>query len=335
MEDDTLGEMQMISVEGRDVSVATLLERWLRAPRPGPAGLDRGTVDRLRAIFVRGGVEALRYATRSTGWVQLGLRPGEAALRGQMYASVAAVARSLLQAGRVRNVFFMHKEPGLRLRFELGGDDRAAVTEAVRAGLEPAVREGAIASISPGIYEPETRLFGGPRSMEHVHRLFTPDALMWLEFHALAHADPLLSGSAWALSFVVLQALLASLRIVEWEDIDVWDRVRSRTGRRLPPGAAELAAFDGLSEELRAAWVDHARPYAELPAPLAALGRTAARAIGDEAVLWRERYFASEGACLGARAGAALFVIFHWNRAGLSPMRQALLAESLATRTTV
>lgn len=335
MEDDSNGTTRTISVDGREVSVATLLERWLRAPRPAPAGQEPAAIDRLRAIFVRGGLEALAHATRCAGWVQLGLRPGDEALRGRMYASVAAVARSLLHDGRVRNVFFMHKEPGLRLRFELGRDDRAAVTEAVRAALEPAVREGSISAISPGIYEPEARLFGGPRSMEHVHRLFTPDSLMWLEFHSLAHAEPSLSGSAWALSFVVLQALLASLRIVDWEDIDVWDRVRTRTGRRLPPGAAGLAAFDGLADELRAAWVDHARPYAELPAPLVELGRAAARAIGDEAVLWRERYFASEGACLGARAGAALFVIFHWNRAGLSPMRQALLAESLAGRTTV
>ena len=335
MDDDALDSAQTLSIRGRDVPVAALLEHWLRAPSSAPAGLDPRAIGRLRATFVRGGLEALRHATRSTGWVQVGLRPGDEALRGRMYTSVAALARSLLQAGSVRNVFFMHKDPGLRLRFELGRDDRAAVTEAVRAGLANAAREGAIAAISPGVYEPETRLFGGPRSMEHVHRLFTPDALMWLDFHALAHAEPPLSGSAWALSFVVLQALLASLRIVDWEDIDVWDRVRSRTGRRLPPEAAGLAAFDGLSEDLRAAWVDHARPYAELPASLVTLGRAAARAIGDEAVLWRERYFASEGACLGARAGAALFVIFHWNRAGLSPMRQALLAESLASRTTV
>jgi hypothetical protein len=40
---------------------------------------------------------------------------------------------------------------------------------------------------------------------------------------------------------MVLQALLAALRIMDREDIDVWDRGRSRAGRRLPPEAAGLA----------------------------------------------------------------------------------------------
>jgi len=312
--------------------LAALVEPWLRDPPADPPGLDSAQAQRLRRIFVEGGLEALAHATSTEGWVQLGLRPGEEALRGRMYGSVLELARALLQDGSIRGFFFMHKEPGLRLRFELRDAERAALTERLRAGLAAEVAAGSIAALQPGVYEPETALFGGPRSMPHVHRSFTADALMWLQLHAWAHADPRLGGSAWALSFVVLHALFRGLRIVDWEDVDVWDRVRHRLGRRLPPEAASLATLEELCAEIRAAWLDPGRLDAALPEPLVELGRTTARAIEDEAAAWRERYFASDAARIGTRAGAALFVIFHWNRAGLSPTRQALIVESLYRR---
>lgn len=324
-----------IGSSARDRVIGSLLEQWLRAPEPGPPELDPEALKRLRRIFVHAGIDALRHATSSRGWVQFGVRPGREALRSRMYASLSALARTLLQEGRIRSFFFMHKEPGLRVRFELGQSDRAALTESIRAALEVEVVDGSIAALYPGVYEPETGLFGGPRSMTHVHRLFTPDALMWLDFHARAHADPDLAGSAWALSFVVLRALFGGLRIVDWEDIDVWDRIRARTGRRLAPEAAGLATLEDLCAEIRATWLDPARLFAMLPEPLAVLGRTAALTIESEAARWREQYFTSEDARLGTRAAAALFVIFHWNRAALSPTRQALLAESLCGRPTV
>ena len=46
MDDDSNGTTRTISVDGREVSVATLLERWLRAPRPGPAGQDPAALAR-------------------------------------------------------------------------------------------------------------------------------------------------------------------------------------------------------------------------------------------------------------------------------------------------
>ncbi len=42
--------------------------------------------------------------------------------------------------------------------------------------------------------------------------------------------------------------------------------------------------------------------------------------------------FCQRGASLGPRAAATFYVIFHWNRAGLYPTEQALLAESLSER---
>jgi thiopeptide-type bacteriocin biosynthesis protein len=290
----------------QDLLIESLLEHWLGAPDSGPPGLDAEAEQRLRRIFVRAGIDALRHATSSHGWVQFGVRPGREAQRSRMYASLLGLAHTLLHEGRARSFFFMHKEPGLRVRFELEQGDRAGLTQSVRAALEAEVGDGVIAALHPGIYEPETALFGGPRSMAHVHRLFTPDALMWLDFHARAHADPDLAGSAWALSFVVLRALFQGLRIVDWEDIDVWDRIRARTGRRLASEAAGLATLADLCEEVRAAWLDPARLLATLPEPLAVLGRTAALAIESEAERWREQYFTREDARLGPRAGAAL-----------------------------
>lgn len=342
MQADNLGLDAMLALKipvgARELTVRELLAQWAGAGNPAYAGHDAEAQARLCRVFVRGGIEALRAAQAPLApdaWLQFGLQPGRPAQRAGMYARLSALSQSLLHDGRIRNFFFMHKDPGLRVRFELGPCERSSLVASIRAELDAGAAEGEIQEITPAVYEPETWLFGGPSSMEHVHRLFTHDASMWLQFHALAHGDPELAATSWALSLRVVRALLVGLRIVDWEDIDVWDRVRSRTGRRLPAETLGEEAFASVSEELRAAWLDPTRLRAVLPERLEALASATASAIADAAACWREQYLTSAEAHVGARAGAALFIIFHWNRAGLSPTRQALLAESLCRRPTV
>lgn len=300
-----------------------------------PEGLDARQLHRLGEQLVRGGLPAVQGAVCSDGWVQLGLEHAAGPQPIEIYARLSTLAQMLLDRGRIEGFFFMHKPPGMRVRFQLGAADRSSTTAMIRAELEAAVAAGCLASVQPGIYEPETRLFGGPRSMEHVHRLFTHDALMWLRFHALASEDRALAEHAWSLSLVVLRSLFTALGITDWEDVDVWDRVRSRAGRSFPAEVRARIELDRIARELQQAWASPDRLLAELPEPLGDLARAYQPLVADEAARWRQRYFASGQACLGPRAAAALFVIFHWNRGGISSTRQALLTESLCHRTTM
>ena len=50
------------------------------------------------------------------------------------------------------------------------------------------------------------------------------------------------------------------------------------------------------------------------------------------ATAWRAGYLAHDGAVLGPRAATAMYAIFHWNRAALSAVDQALVAAALSQR---
>jgi thiopeptide-type bacteriocin biosynthesis protein len=277
-----------------------------------------------RRTFLTAGLEALRAHTPEAGWVQLSL-----AITPPPYGRLATAARELLGTGQARDFFFMHKPPGLRVRFLAAEPSRA-----------PELRAGLLRRLTPertgdagtppvaGVYEPEAYLFGGPRSMPWVHELFTADSRAWLDVHTAVAGDPAPVG--WRVSLALLRAVFDGLGIVGWEHRGVWQVVREETGRRLPGGlgepdlrraAAGIRAYweQGPEDRLQAlpkAWRD------VLGEHLVAVGRAAER--------WHSHYFASGEATVGPRRAAAHHVIFHWNRGALSTARQCLLTEALA-----
>ncbi|HWK28581.1 MAG TPA: thiopeptide-type bacteriocin biosynthesis protein [Solirubrobacter sp.] len=272
-------------------------------------GIDAATVAEVRALIGSGvGVD--------DGWAQVGVHPA-GARRRELYVRIAGFARELLGAGGAEELFFMHKPPGLRLRF------KGAPAGVVDAEVARWRRDGLVDGVEPGVYEPEERLFGGPRSMTFAHTLFTIDSLVWLDFHALSEQQP-----AWLLSLAMLRPVFEGLGVVGWEDIGVWDGVRRHAGRRLPEHAV-APEYVNVARSLRAVWAD---PGAVVDPGVAEILEPYAGALRAAASGWRAGYFGRRGAELGPRAALAVHVVFHWNRGALSGGLQALLAESLAER---
>ncbi|MCF3119676.1 thiopeptide-type bacteriocin biosynthesis protein [Streptomyces arenae] len=274
-------------------------------------------------------------------WLHFGVAPARGR-RPEFCAELHATAQELLADRRAEEFFFLHKHPGMRVRFQAAAH-RAEVDAVLRQRLTYWQQEGLVDTWHAGVYEPEEFLFGGAVSMRSVHRVFTADSLAWLGFHATqgdGHAGREGAGArpAWAMSLLMVRALLDALEIVGWEDLDVWDRLRRQTGRRyadrvraagteeLPPGVA------GIETALRAGWTDQHALAARLPEDAVRRAETFRAAVTEAGEQWLRTYFTSGSAVIGPREAAAFVIVFHWNRAGLSVLRQTLIAEALTAR---
>ncbi|WP_245573996.1 thiopeptide-type bacteriocin biosynthesis protein [Amycolatopsis nigrescens] len=304
-------------LRGHSVSMVEFLSDCITALSDGK---DTTGLAEAHRTFLTAGAAALAAAS-GEAWVQLGLAPGAGQAR-LLYPEVASLAREWLAHGEISDFFFMHKPPGLRLRFA----PAVGHTDALKTALHQRVREwreaGLVTEIRPAVYEPEMHLFGGPASMSWAHRLFTVDSLTWLDQHTRPDGCP-----SWALSLLMLRTVFEELRGDAGEDRDVWARVRE-AGRRWPSGAADGTA-DVAAEflrcwsrpgELARAVPEHARHLAERHAEQA-------RPLLRQ---WWTEYFSGDQASIGPRQAAAHYVVFHWNRAALSFGRQVLITESLA-----
>ena len=263
------------------------------------------------------------------GWLQYNLEHCRAT--PDLYAALVEMGEGLLADGVVADFFFVHKAPGLRLRFRVadGASDVAACRiERLFAGLF--ARDLAI-GLRPAVYEPEQRLFGGPVSMRSVHRVFTADSLAWLAFHAADSA----AGSAlttWAFSLLTIRGLMDALEIVGWEDIDVWDRLSRDGGRELTAVAVRDPRVERVVAVLRAGWADPRSLRDRLPATMGSVVDRYRAVVEAEAPGWIADYFTSPGAEVGPRQAVAFTVIFHWNRGRLPLHHQALITHALGCR---
>ncbi|MCK7626058.1 thiopeptide-type bacteriocin biosynthesis protein [Streptomyces sp. RS10V-4] len=299
-----------------------------------PVCADEAELPGARTAFLAAGLAAVRDRAADAAWVQCNLAPAPENRPGA-YARLNAVAREMLDGGRARNFFFVHKEPGLRVRFEAPEDgDREALRDDVARRF--AACGGWREAPRSAVYEPERYLFGGSASMPYVHRLFTADSLAWLDHHA-RYPGPEGQAAAWRLSLLMLREMLAGLGVVGWEHRGVWEAVRENTGRRIPAaardghGAGGRAAWDRAAEGIREFWQ---RPADGMLAAFPEERRDAlaerAAAVGAAARRWRAGYFEAGAATTGPRRAAAYAVIFHWNRARMPFARQCLLTDALA-----
>ncbi|MEV7682642.1 thiopeptide-type bacteriocin biosynthesis protein [Streptomyces sp. NPDC088341] len=272
--------------------------------------------------------------------MQFNLSPAEGERR-DLYADLAVTAREFLAEGGVRNVFFMHKEPGLRVRFQLSQARAEAAREALgrRVSRLPGLRAAPVGAV----YEPESYLFGGPGSMPFAHDLFTLDSLAWLDHHvdtadADADADADIGTApvaGWRWSLLVLREMFAGLGIAGWEHRGVWETVRSDTGRRLGGQQVADARVQRAAEGIRAQWVmPRAQALAVFPVERAGALVRHLDAVGEAARRWRTGWFEAGAAAerpvpLGPRQAVAYVTVFHWNRGLVSWARQSLIAEAL------
>ncbi|GAB1339645.1 hypothetical protein ACE1SV_62350 [Streptomyces sp. E-15] len=310
-----------------------------------------------RRTFLTAGLQALRDHRPDAGWVQLNVRldarhdtrldvrldarhetrhdvrhdPAGAPSRPvrSPYRRLATAADELLGSGQARDFFFMHKPPGLRVRFRAAEPGRAPeLRAALLRRLAPGQEEDARTRPVAGVYEPETYLFGGPRSMPFAHALFTADSRAWLDVHTAVAGAPAPVG--WRVSLALLRAVFDGLDIVGWEHRGVWQTVREETGRRLPGGLGD-PDLRRAAAGIRGYWNQgpDAR-LAALPEPWRDVVGGHMTAVGRAAERWRAHYFTSGEATVGPRRAAAHHVIFHWNRGALPTARQCLLTEALA-----
>lgn len=287
--------------------------------------LSQDEFARLLDAFLGGGLPALRAATRDVAWVQYDvLLPSPD--RAGLYCALADAGREVLATGIADEFFFVHKPPGLRVRFQTVAAGRTELDAVVRGRLKGWHSGGLVTGWHPAVYEPESHLFGGPVSMRSVHRIFTADSLAWLGFHAAA--QPV--GPAWAMSLLMVRALLDALGVVGWEDLNVWERLRTHAGRRLTPDAR--ASTGPVADAIRRSWAAPKRLWSLLNYSARTLVSDYRRVVTDECQRWLTDYFTSPGAYVGPREAAAFVIVFHWNRAGLPATRQAVITEALAAR---
>jgi thiopeptide-type bacteriocin biosynthesis protein len=323
-----------IIVDGTDMPLRTFLTFCLDSRDSRTLASESENLNFLRRIFLDAGISALEAHGGFSNWVQFGLTVEPGRISRKLYGKLAGIVRELLQDESISNFFFMYKPPGIRIRFEAKKVGPCRLANDLSKRLAVWQAKGLFDGIVPAIYEPETYLFGGPVSMRSVHDSFTIDSLAWLDYHTAASEEQVVAPP-WALSLVMLRALFTGLGITDWEDLDVWDRVRRRSGRSLPSEVLADVDFASTAAEIRLRWLNPQSILEELSQPLQNIAERYRKSLIDITARWRSDYFATNAAYIGPRAGAALFTIFHWNRAMLSPARQALLAEALLKRQTV
>ncbi|MFE6024497.1 thiopeptide-type bacteriocin biosynthesis protein [Streptomyces niveus] len=279
-------------------------------------------VRRLGGLFLGAGLPVLRSAHTHSSWLEYRV-PVPEHHRVVWYAALLREVTLMQDRGELENFFFVHKEPGVRIRFQVSAVARPSVTEHLSGWLDELSARGLIDAWRGSVYEPEQYIFGGPVSMRSVHRLFTIDSLVWLR-HLSADRPP---GPAWALSLTLLKSLFGELSVLEQEDRDIWDRLRRQTHRQFH--GPEPKNWERVSAGLRRLWCLPAelRPLLQLPEEnILDNFRTD---VAAECDVWREDYFLMPGARVGVREAAAFFTVFHWNRARLPLDWQTAICESL------
>lgn len=278
-------------------------------------------LERLRALFIDAGMLAVAETESWPRWVQadVPLDPGDGGIV-LLEHDLAGHVDGWRSSGLARHFSFVHKPPGIRLRF--GGVGRE-FTEHLRAWL----RMSAGSRWSWGCYAPEVFQFGGGHGAELAHEFFTLESLAVLRFRecqwrGLARRD------AMQFSLVLLDRCFRALVEDQWELWDVWCG-QFLTGRldigEIAVQAIPAAELERLRQELLPLFED---------AECLATGMSQ-----QEAALW-QAYEAGLSTllprCIAARDQGKLlwslrqilpfWAIFHWNRMAFDERQQRRLA---------
>jgi protein-L-isoaspartate(D-aspartate) O-methyltransferase len=217
-------------------------------------------------------------------------------------------------AGALHGWWFLRKQPW-RLRYR----PRDASATAVEELLEELAADGRINSWARGIYEPETRAFGGQNGMDVAHLLFHQDSRYLLTRGAQHDAAALGQRETTVL---LCSAMMRAAGLDWYEQGDVWDKVaelRPTKSGRVPPDRTH-----NLAPAMCRLMTVNARALARPAGPLAGHeGWVDAfeQAGSDLAELVRYGRLTR-----GLRSVVAHHVIFHANRAGLTAQDQSTLA---------
>jgi thiopeptide-type bacteriocin biosynthesis protein len=253
-----------------------------------------------------------------------------------LYRTLSDATQRLTDGGVADDIFFVHTPDGVRLRCRAA--DPQAADRAWLAVLAAAGRRGLLRAVRQVGHEPQQVGLGGPTAMASAHRVFTADSVAWLGYHS--HRErPTPTIPRWAMSVLMIRALLAAAGGARWEITDVWDRV-ARVGEGRPrlagdsagrvgedrPRLAEDPAVRRLAFAIRTGWEDPGLLRDRLSddqARLLTRYETAVSATGA-------RWLATPATGQARRHGVALAVTFHWNRSAMPARHRHLLATALA-----
>jgi thiopeptide-type bacteriocin biosynthesis protein len=220
-----------------------------------------------------------------------------------LFAELAPLLRAARREGRLRQFWFLHKAPDLRLRFFTRAP--AALARRLEATLRRCQARRVVRSWSSSVYEPETFQFGGPEAMALVHAHFDRDAHLALAWDARARLSRT-SVTTTLLSTALLNDLfLRAVAGAEEEAWDVWCNLAALHGPPgLPPAAPAVPSLTIASL---------------LPLVSAGEGRLLrgyAHANRRLAAGLRRLWLGGHLRC-GLRALLPFVALFHWNRFAL------------------
>jgi thiopeptide-type bacteriocin biosynthesis protein len=261
----------------------------------------------------------------ATHWQQINIRftSGPAAAEHHAIAALGPALTAAEDNGLITAWFFIRK-PHWRIRYlpaSAGPAGKAA--RFLHDTITALHTAGHAQSWTQGIYEPETRAFGGPDGMTIAHRLFHADSRSILTY--LADADgPGCPARRRELSLLLCTALMTAAGQDRFERGDVWAKVSDLRTARTTAGPAQWETF--TTAVARVIAVD-TRPGTTLRnrilqpidpwlTSFEAAGREL-RTLTDDGRIQR-----------GLRAVLAHHVIFHWNRIGIPGPAQANLARA-------
>ncbi|MDT0445609.1 methyltransferase, FxLD system [Streptomyces johnsoniae] len=231
----------------------------------------------------------ITFADRKTGRRAIVERLGPAVLAAE-------------DAGQVIGWWFMNKQPWpLRYR-------TAEPSPLVESLLGDLVGEGAVLSWLPGIYEPETAVFGGAQAMDAAHDLFHEDSRHLLTYQL---APGRLGRRETAV--LLISAMMRAAGLDWFEQGDVWAKVADLRWAASEPLASEKSAAQAPA--MRTLMTTDAHSLCRQDGPLD--GHVDWVAAFERAGTTLAYLAASGGLTRGLRAVIAHHVIFHANRAGL------------------
>jgi len=248
-----------------------------------------------------------------------------------LYRLLAETTGRLIADRAAGDAFFVHTPAGVRLRCATGPADRTA-DASWREALAAAERRGWLRAWRPVTHEPAQAGLGGPGAMASAHRVFTADSVAWLGYHGDAER-PAATVARWAMSVLMIRALLTTAGHTGWEHADLWDRILRPGGvRQWSPartGAHRLAtdpAVRRLAIAVRSGWDDPDLLRDRLSADQRLLLDAYETAVRSATAGW----LAAPVTGAVRRHGVALSVLFHWNRSGMPAHHRHLLATALA-----
>ncbi|MCL4542998.1 MAG: thiopeptide-type bacteriocin biosynthesis protein, partial [Chloroflexi bacterium] len=137
-----------------------------------------------RTAFVAAGVAGLHEALHPGGWLQVNLQldPFGVSWTELISDDFQEYIRAWLEEGHIDRFFYLHKPPGVRLRFR---GARARFLPLLEGRLTTLMRKGVVAGSDIVPYDAEVYQFGGAAGLELAHEYFTYESLAVLAYHRL------------------------------------------------------------------------------------------------------------------------------------------------------